>query len=410
MTELDLRNTDRADPYPGYARLRDDSPVVEASGPMGMRTWLITRHADARAALSDPRLAKNPRYAPAWLHASGLLRADDEGPLGVNLLTSDPPDHTRLRRLVSRAFTRRRMEALRPRVQDLTDELLDAMTPGTEVDLIASLALPLPVAVISELLGVPYEERDDFHRWTQEFVTAPLSPEGLARRDSAWTSLEAYVGDLIARKRAALPEGVAADDLPDLVSALVATHDAGDRLTTRELIGMIALLLIAGHETTVNLIGNGTRALLTHPGQLALLKSRPDLLPGAIEELLRYDGPVERATPRYAVEDITLSGVTIPAGSHVTIILAAADRDPAYVEAPDRLDITRKNPNHLAFGHGLHFCLGAPLARLEGEIAIGTLLSRFPDLRLAVPESDISWRPGGAGGILRGLESLPLRL
>ncbi|HEY3684535.1 MAG TPA: cytochrome P450 [Streptosporangiaceae bacterium] len=409
MTELDLWN-DRADPYPGYARLRDDTPVARATGPMGMETWLITRHADARAALSDPRLAKSPRNAPDWVHASGLMRGDDEGPLGVNLLTSDPPDHTRLRRLVSKAFTRRRMEGLRPRVQDLTDGLLDAMAPGTEVDLIAGLALPLPVAVISELLGVPYGERADFHRWTQAFVTAPLSEEGLARRDAAWASLEEYVGSLIERKRAELDPGTPADDLPDLISALVATHDASDRLTTRELIGMIALLLIAGHETTVNLIGNGMRALLTHPDQLEILRSRPELMPDAIEELLRYDGPVERATPRYTLEDVTFGDVTVPAGSHVTVVLAAADHDPAYVPDADRLDITRTDHGHLAFGHGIHFCLGAPLARIEGEIAIGSLLRRFPDLALAVSPDDVRWRAGGAGNILRGLESLPLRL
>jgi len=410
MTDIDLWSpAEKADPYPGYARIRQEAPVHRAAGPMGTDTWVITRYEDVRAALADPRLSKDPKYAPQWVTDMGIL-AEDGGVIGRNLLSYDPPDHTRLRRLVAKAFTRRRMEGLRPHVQEITDRLLDDLAGRTEVDLLGALAFPLPITVICELLGVPVADRADFRAWTTAFVSAPFTPEGVAHGKESMIRLGAYVRDLIGVKRAAIDPGADADEMPDLISALIVAADDGDRLTEDELVSMARLLLIAGHETTVNLIGNGTLALLTHPDQLDLLKADPGLLPGAVEELLRYDGPVERATPRFTSEAVTYSGVTIPKNSHVTVVLAAADRDDGHVPEPDRLDITREGHGHVAFGHGIHFCLGAPLARIEAQVAIGSLLRRYPDVVLAVPPGDVRWRPGGPAEIIRGLESLPIRI
>ncbi|MHA6631535.1 cytochrome P450 family protein [Pseudonocardia sichuanensis] len=419
MTDVDLWNEQfRADPYSAYARLREETPVYRAAGGMGFEIWLITRQDAARAALTDPRLASHPRHAPQRLRDRGIFTAE-AGPAGVNMLSADAPDHTRLRRLVSKAFTRRRIEALRPRVQEVTDALADAMThrnqqeDGAEVDLIAALAFPLPITVICELLGVPGADRDHFQAWSRAMIEIPLADDKLALRGQAQQSLHRYLDDLVARKRSEIDRGTGADDQPDLVSALVVAADERDQLTDPELLGMIMLLLIAGHETTVNLIGNGMLALLRHPDQMKLLRAQPELLPSAVEELLRYDGPVERSTMRFATEDVEIGGVRIPAGSVVSVVLAAADRDPAHAPGADQLDITRADHGHLAFGHGIHYCLGAPLARLEGEVAIGTLLRRFPDLALACRPEELCWR-GGPGvnllNIIRGLEALPLRL
>lgn len=411
MVEVDLWSDEfRADPYPTYARLREEAPAYRVDGPLGLGIWMITRHEEARAALTDPRLAKHPRHAPQQLLDLGLLTAEGEGPFGVNLLFTDPPDHTRLRKLVTRAFTRRRMEALRPRVQEITDALIGAMAQQEEADLIASVAFPLPITVICELLGVPAADRDDFREWTRATISSPFTEDGLALRLRARQSLQRYFADLVARKRSGIDRAVAADDQPDLVSALIVAADEGERLSEQELQGMIQFLLVAGHETTVNLIGNGVLALLLHPDQLALLRARPDLLPSAVEELLRYDGPLERASARFATEDIEVGGVIIPAGSLVSVVLAAADRDPARTPDADRLDITRADHGHLAFGHGIHHCLGAPLARIEGEIAIGSLLRRFPDLVLARRPEELRRRPASPADTFRGLEALPLRL
>ncbi|GAA1714807.1 cytochrome P450 family protein [Fodinicola feengrottensis] len=399
---------DRADPYEAYKRLREQAPVHRIEGPMGAEIWLVSRYEDARAALSDPRLSKHPRHAPQWVRDLGLV-TESENPLGVNLLSTDPPDHTRLRRLVTSAFTRRRMEALRPRVQQITDALLDEMAGGTEADLLAALAFPLPVTVICELLGVPFADRHDFHRNTRASISPELTPEGLAAQREARRWMRDYMTGLVANARVRVDPTLPPDELPDLVSALVVAADERDGLSEDELVGMIQLLLVAGHETTVNLIGNGMLALLCHPDQLKLLRERPELVVPAIEELLRFDGPVERATPRYTVQDVEIAGVTIPANSMVSVVLAAADHDPAHAPQGDQLDITRATPSHLAFGHGLHFCLGAPLARLEGQIAIGTLVRRFPDLALAVSPEKLRWRDNGITSIIRGLEELPIR-
>jgi cytochrome P450 len=411
MTEVTLASEAlTADPYPAYKHLRENAPVYRATGPMGAEIWLITRYEDARAALSDPRLAKNHVHAPQWLRDLGIASSSGGGPIGTHLLTSDPPDHTRLRRLVTKAFTRRRIEALRPRVQEVTNGLLDDMAGRTEVDLLAALAIPLPITMICELLGVPPQDRHDFRHWSKAILSAKVTPEGLAAQREASVLMAEYVRGLVTKARQKFAPTDDLDELPDLISALVFAADKEDRLDEEGLIGMVELLLVAGHETTVNLIGSGTLALLRHPDQLALLRTQPELMPNAIEELLRYDGPLERATPRFTTEDVEIAGVTIPAHSVVSVVLAAADHDPSFAEQGDQLDITRSTHSHLAFGHGLHFCLGAPLARLEGQIAIGSLLRRFSDLALARPVDELHWRPSGLASIIRGLEELPVRL
>ncbi|MGW7356373.1 cytochrome P450 family protein [Streptomyces sp. NPDC054802] len=377
-----------ADPYPYYERLRAVGPAHRVRGADGAEFWLIVGHEEARAALADPRLSKSP--------ATMGLTMLDEQIVGPNLLVIDPPDHTRLRKLVSREFTPRRAEALRPRVQRITDDLLDEMVPAGRADLVDALAFPLPIVVICELLGVPTADRAAFRTWSNE-VVAPTSPE---KEEDAVRQLGAYLDGLIEDKRCAGP----ADDL---LSALVRTRaEDGDRLSFAELRALAYLLLIAGHETTVNLISNGVRALLAHPGQLAELRADFSLLDGAIEEMLRYDGPVETATLRFSAAPVPVGDQVIPAGERVLIGLAAADRDPARYPDPDRFDIRRDTRGHLAFGHGIHFCLGAPLARLEARVAVRSLLERCPDLALDAPADTYAWLPGL---LMRGVRRLPVR-
>ncbi|WP_327381045.1 cytochrome P450 family protein [Streptomyces sp. NBC_01207] len=382
-----------ADPYPFYDALRTAGPVHRlVLG--GERTWLVVGHEEARQALTHPGLSKD------WLGSELFASTLPVQAVATSMLDTDPPRHTRLRRLVAREFTARRVESLRPRVQQITDELLDAMAarPDRRADLIASFAVPLPMTVICELLGVPGLDRQRFRYWSGEIV-APL--DGVGADPRAVEEMTAYLLELVAAK--------AEDPGEDLLSALIRTRDEdGGRLSPDELIGMAFLLLVAGHETTVNLIGNGVRALLAHPGQLAALRADPDvLIDGAVEEMLRYDGPVQHATYRFAAADLELGGVTITAGSSVLVALAAADRDPArFAEpGPDVFDIRRTGPGHLAFGHGIHFCLGAPLARMEGRIAVRALLERFPDLAEDPDAGPPDWLPGI---LMRGVTRLPL--
>ncbi|MEU7517905.1 cytochrome P450 [Streptomyces sp. NPDC042898] len=377
-----------ANPYPYYAKLRDSGPVHEVRMPDGFQFWLVVGHEEGRAALADPRLAKSPSVIG--------VRPPEEDVIGVHLLGADAPDHTRLRRLVAGVFTGRRVEALRPRIERLTQDLADAMEPAGRADLVESYAFPVPITVICELLGVPAEDRDTFRHWSNELV-APGDEQGLL---GALEGFGGYLDALIESKRAAGP----ADDL--LSGLLAARDEDGDRLSGPELRAMAYLLLIAGHETTVNLIANTVRNLLTHPEQLAALRADPGLLDGAIEESLRYDGPVETSTFRFTREPITLGGAEIPARASVLVGIGALDRDPARFPEPDRFDIRRDTRGHLAFGHGLHYCLGAPLARLEGRIALRTLLDRFPRLELD-PEGDPwEWVPGL---LIRGVRHLPVR-
>ncbi|MFI8180145.1 cytochrome P450 [Actinacidiphila glaucinigra] len=378
-----------ADPYPFYARLREKGPVHRVRTADVGELWLIVGHDQARAALADTRFAKDSR-ALGWL-------SYDEELLGRHMLVSDPPEHTRLRKLVAREFTGRRVEGLAPRVEEITAGLLDAMLarPDGTADLVEALAYPLPITVICELLGVPDLDREAFRAWSNE-VVAPTGPETERR---AFEELAAYLHELIEDKRCAPGD--------DLMSALIrTTSEDGDRLSRSELSGMAFLLLIAGHETTVNLISNGVRALLTHPDQLALLRADMGLIDGAVEEMLRYDGPVETATFRFTTEPVDVAGTVIPAREPVLVALAAADRDPGHFPEADRFDIRRDTRGHVAFGHGLHFCLGAPLARLEGRVAVRALLERCPDLALDADPVKLDWLPGM---LMRGVRRLPVR-
>ncbi|MFE5629381.1 cytochrome P450 [Streptomyces sp. NPDC056463] len=377
-----------ANPYPYYAKLRESGPVHHVRMPDGWEFWLVVGHEEGRAALADPRLVKSPSLV-------GVTPVDEEV-IGPNLLAVDAPDHTRLRKLVTREFTGRRVEALRPRVQELADELADAMAPAGRADLVDSFAFPLPITVICELLGVPAADRDSFRRWSNELV----APSGGTPEREIVEGFGAYLDALIEDKRASRPTD-------DLLSALITTRaEDGDALSLPELRGMAYLLLIAGHETTVGLITNTVRALFAHPEQLADLRADFGLIDGAIEEGLRYDGPVESSTFRIAKEAITVGDTAIPALSPVFVSLAATDRDPKRFPEPDRFDIRREPRGHLAFGHGIHYCLGAPLARLEGGIAIRTLLERFPRLELDPEGAPWEWMPGL---LVRGVRRLPVR-
>ncbi|MGI5142507.1 MULTISPECIES: cytochrome P450 family protein [unclassified Streptomyces] len=383
------------DPFPVYRQLRDDGPVQRALIAGGLEAWLVMRYEDALAALSDPRLSSDVRDASDPRLTQQLPATERESFLR-NMLRADPPDHTRLRRLVSKAFTARRVAELRPRVQEITDRLLDAVVPNGRADLVADLALPLPVTVISELLGVPAADRHDFQHWTDDMIRRGTELPDPAVVDAAWRRMRSYLTDLLRAKRTRPAD--------DLLSALIVARDEEQRLDEDELVAMAFLLLVAGYITTVNLIGGGISVLLAHPDQLRTLRDDPALLPDAIEEFLRYDGPVNPGIARFAREDVEIGGVTIPRGATVLIASAIADRDPSRFTDPDRLDIARRDNAHLAFGHGIHYCLGAPLARLEGQIAIGTVLRRLPRLALAVPPGDLRWRPSG----LRGPERLPV--
>jgi cytochrome P450 len=380
-----------ADPYPTYHRLRAEDPVHQS--PLGF--WVLTRYEDVTATLRDPRFAKEPMIA-----AVAARLGIEPTSIGISMLDRDPPDHTRLRGLASKAFTPRVVERLRPRVQEIVDGLLDRVEGARGMDLIEQFAYPIPVNVICEMLGVPVEDHERFKGWSLDLArgldSILLGPESEVARRSALArdGLSSYFRALIDERRAA-PRA-------DLLSALIAAEEAGDTLSEPELLATCILLLVAGHETTVNLIGNGTLALLRHPDQMEKLRAHPELIGTAVEELLRYDGPVQR-TARTPTEDVTLGGRTIPKGEIVMPFIGAADRDPAQFPDPDRLDVTRTENRHIAFGLGIHFCLGAPLARVEGQIAINTLLRRMPKLALAVE------RPEYRQSLtLRGLTALPV--
>lgn len=376
------------DPFPVYAELRERGPVhrVRLPGPDPWECWLVVGYDEARAALADPRFAKDVRK----LGGPGF----DEQMMGRHVLVSDPPEHTRLRSLVTRAFTARRIQTLAPRVQRVTDDLLDAMLPRGRADLVESFAYPLPITVICELLGVPDLDRDAFRTMSTEVVT----PTAGDSHFTAMRQMAAYLDELIEDKRSSAPGD-------DLLSDLIRTRaEDGDRLSRTELRGMAFILLVAGHETTVNLLTNGVYGLLTHPEQLAALRADMSLMDGAVEEMLRYEGPVETATFRFAAEPVELGGRLIGRGEGVLVGLDSANRDGARYPEPDRFDIRRAPQGHLAFGHGLHFCLGAPLARLEARTALRSLLERCPHLTLDGPPG-----PRVPGMLMRGFRALPIR-
>jgi cytochrome P450 len=386
------------DPQSFQAALRADAPARPVVTPNGFRVWIVSRYEEGRAVLADPTVHKNGagmREVTAKNKVNDTEAREFAADLSQHMLAMDPPDHTRLRRLVTKAFTARRIEQMRPRIEEITADLLGQLAAGDHVDLLDVFAFPLPITVISELLGVDDADREEFRRHSNTLIAAS-SPEA-TRAAGMW--MAGYFAQLIAAKRADLGE--------DLLSALIETSEDNDRFSEQELVSMAFLLLVAGHETTVNLIGNGVLALLTNPEQLAKLKADPALMASAVEEFLRFRSPVNMSTFRFTTEPVDLGEVTIPADSLVLVSLGSANRDEDRFEHADQLDITRPVGGHLAFGHGIHYCLGAPLARLEGEIAFRGLLKAFPDLKLAVPAGELTWRHSM---LVHGLEKLPVVL
>jgi cytochrome P450 len=387
----------KANPYPFYARLRAEAPILRVVLPNRRPAWLVSRYDDVVALLKDDRFVKNPLSAQPtdgqakapWV--PGVLK-----PLARNMLDLDGADHARLRKLVHKGFTPRLIDRLEGRIQALCDELLDAVERKEPVDLMRAYALPIPLTIIAEMLGIPQEDRAKFHRWTNTMVTVSSPADVLRVLWPAWR-FQGYLRRLFVKRRA--------DPRDDLVTALVQAEEAGDHLSEDELLAMVAILLIAGHETTVNMIGNGALALLQHPEQLERLRQEPELIGTAVEEMLRYSSPVELATERYAREDTTLLGVTIRRGEMVLGVLGSANRDERQFSNPDVFDIGREPNRHLAFGQGIHYCLGSPLARLEGRIAFQTLLRRAPNLRLQCAPAALRWHKGL---VVRGLEQLPV--
>lgn len=393
------------DPFPLLKRLREAGPVhpVVFGEDFASCRWLVTRYADVKAGFGDPRLSSQVLMPlrekvdvdSLPLTVRAMRRAD--ALLGRAMANVDPPDHTRLRALLVRAFSAKRMDALRPRVEQVTDELLDAVGGRAAFDVVASVAYPVPIQVLCELLGVPPEEGKVFRAAAR--VLSGFLPDDAAALECirSLDAFEDYIRGLIVERRARPSD--------DLLSDLIRVQEGESRLTDEELVAMAALMIFAGHETTLQLIANGVLALLTNPDQLMRLRANPDLLPNAVEETLRFDGPANPGLHRYVLADVEIGGVTIPAGSHVMLGTASANRDPAVFDSPDSFDVTRRFPAPpLAFGFGLHYCLGARLAKIEGEVVIGALLRRFPSLRLAAEPQDLPWRPG----FLRGLIELPV--
>jgi cytochrome P450 len=395
-------NSRAADPYPFYALLRTQRPVARVEIPPAPPLWLVTRHEDVKAALADPRLRKDSAgVATALRRAAGIPDEVPSTDLGLHdhMLNSDPPTHTRLRKLVGKAFTGRAVDRLRPRIEAVAAELAEAMAARLaagepSVDLVEDYALALPMTVICEILDVPEARRREFGHWSHTI----LAGGSVAASSAASAAMHQYLSELVADKRA--------NPGPDILSAILAPDEEADRLTQAEATAMASLLLIAGHETTVNLIGSGVLALLRNPEQLARLRADPTLLSGAVEEFLRLDSPVDLATFRYTSEELSIGGVTIAAGQLVLLGLGSANRDPEVFERPDELDITRARGGSLAFGHGIHHCLGAALARIEGEIAFRVLLDRFPTLALAADAHELRWHKSL---LFRGLAALPVR-
>ena len=390
----------KADQYSHYTRLRAEAPLARVTLPDRRVAWLVTRYDDILAGLRDARLAKDVRNT---MTAEQLKKQPwAPGPFRLlqrSMINLDGSDHQRLRALVQQAFTPRMVEQIRARAAQLSNELLDAVQSQERVDLIRDYAQPLPATIIAEILGVPTADRRAFQRWIKALLSADESPLFALRALLPIVALLRYVRKLVRERRA--------NPRDDLVSDLVQAEQAGDKLSEDELLGMIFLLLVAGYATTVNLIGNGTLALLQHADQLAMLRTDPTLIASAVEELLRYTNPVGTTIDRYAREDLTIAGAVVPRGALVFLVLASANRDERQFANPEVLDITREPNKHVAFGWGAHYCVGAPLARLEGQIAITTLLRRCPALRLAAAPDTLRWRPGLE---MNGLEALPVRL
>ncbi len=405
MTQITLSDlllqADKRNPATLYTQLRQQGPLCYVSDFGGTGAWVVTTYEDAIVVLKDPRFIRDShKVAPPEdeQHSSGniasLLKLVT---WRRDMATVDPTDHTRLRHLASKAFTPHMIERLRPRIQQITDELLDAVQQQGQMDLINDFAFPLPITVIGELLGIPVEDRKQFRTWTDAMLAMNGESQQVAANVSAIQSFVSYIKTLLSEKRA--------HPGSDLTSGLVQAEENGDALDEGELISTIFLLIVAGHVTTVNLIGIGMLALLEHPEQMHLLQQDLSLIPSAIEELLRYTAPVSLAAPRWAREDVVMRDKLIRKGEMVFVSLVAANTDPQHFHDPELLDITRHENQHLAFGKGIHYCLGAPLARLEGQIAFSTLLQRLPHLRLAVDPEQLTW---ARTPVLRSLTSLPV--
>ena len=382
--------------------MRESDPVFSQPGLDGTTPiWFVTRHDDVLALLmDDERFVLDPALVltPEELEENrGPIPAELNARVNTNLLTKDGADHRRLRRLVTKAFTPRMVAALAPRIQEIADELLDAVEAQGEMDLVDSFAFPLPIIVIAELLGIPSADRGRFRVWSNSFVSPLLTEEDLARFIEHSEEFLGYLRALFDERRL--------EPADDLVSALVQAEEQGDSLSEDELYSMVVLLIVAGHETTVSLIANAVLALLSHPGELAKLRRDPGLLAAAVEELLRFDSPVERTLTRWVAQDGELGGQTMKRGELVIAVLGSANRDDARYRDAARLDLTREDTKHLAFGRGTHFCLGAPLARLEAQIALAALFARFPGLRLAASPDALDYRPIP---LFRSLVSLPV--
>jgi cytochrome P450 len=391
----------KANPYAIYERLRVEAPVCPVRfTPGGSSCWLITRYDDVVSILRDhQRVANDRRNAPSKKRPL-RLRAIYAifGSLLDNMLGSDEPDHTRLRSLVHKAFTQKRVEELRSGIESLSDELLGGLRPSKQWDLIHDFALNIPTTVIAQMLGIPLDNRRRFHRMFNSLLLASATSwQGMVRNMPSFFGFLRYLRKLVQDRRR--------NPQDDLISALVAAEEAGDKLNEDELVSMIMLLLVAGYETTVNLIGNGALALLENPKQFDVIRQTPSLVPSAVEEFLRYYSPLDYTQTRGARTDVTIAGVTIPAGDAIVCAIGSANRDESQFTQPDVLDIAREPNRHIGFGQGIHYCLGAFLARLEGQIAFRALLQHFPELHLAVPREQLRWRQSL---LLRGLESLPV--
>ncbi len=403
-----------------FADLRAQCPVARVTfrngkeeddqrrGPFFQDAYLVTRYDDSTATLLDDRIGVDHQRAMTPEQLAKLPEPPARARIFQrNLLGVDPPDHARLRKLVQPSFTNRQMEAFRPRIQAIIDQFLDQAeadaaargetAPNRTMDLVTAFAFPVPIQVICELLGIPAEDQDDVKRWFHELPIGGGAVKSEAEIETTFDEFVTYLDALFERRRR--------EPSNDLISDLVHAEEEGDRLDGEELLSMVFILLAAGHVTTVNLIASGTLALLTHPSELAKVRANPDLMKNAVEEVLRYWGPLDTTLPRFTTEDVAIDGVEIPRGETILVGLSSSNHDPERFARPEVFDITREDANrHIAFGKGIHVCLGAPLARMEGDIALTTILARYPELRLAVPLEEIRWKPG----FLRALEALPL--
>ncbi|MGH3782450.1 MAG: cytochrome P450 [Pseudonocardiaceae bacterium] len=401
IREIDLLSWEFIqNPYSVYRDMREENSVrrltIKTLGTR-LRAWLVTEYEDARRLLADPRLSKNTRELPRIINLHKVDEEDVQFANSASMLFSDPPDHTRLRRTFGKAFTMRRVESMRPWIEQVTRTVLDTITPGVEIDLVDTVAMAIPISVIGNLLGVPREYHDQLRRWNKTLTGADSSP---AEKYHAYTAALEYIKTLIVEKRAARDQ----DD--DMITVLL-NLERDDALTDEEVISTVFLVMNAGYETTANLIGSAVYTLLRHPDQQDLLRADPLLLPTAIEEFLRYESPLNLSTVRYTVEPVTVRGTVIPADAVVFIALCSANRDPARFDEPDRLDVQRGSNGHLSFGHGIHHCVGAPLARMEGKIVLRELLDRFPRWEPTESLEGLPWRYSLQ---LRGLQRLPMRL